>query len=79
MGATTNQPQTPADGALDLGEIEPGTPAGYLRPAEGAHPWAPSEFDRRAAPTLEEQAAANARVDWDRPVGYSHASRIASL
>lgn len=37
------------DDALDLGEIEPGIPAGYPRPKPGAHPWAPSEFDRRAS------------------------------
>ena len=30
----------------------------------------------RPVPTVEEQAAAEARVDWDKPVGYSHAERL---
>lgn len=27
----------------------------------------------RPAPTPEQQAAAEARIEWDRPAGYSHA------
>ena len=30
-------------------------------------------MEYRPAPTPEEQAAAEARIDWDKPVGYSHA------
>lgn len=41
------------DDALDLGPIEPGVAAGEPRPADGQHPWAPSEFDRRAAKPYE--------------------------
>lgn len=61
MPTQESQPQTPTDGALDLGEIEPGLPAGYPPPAEGAHPWSPSEFDRRA--NAERDAAV---AEWDR-------------
>ena len=53
MPTPENPPQTQNDGALDLGEIEPGIAAGYPRPADGAHPWSPSEFDHRANAELE--------------------------
>ena len=36
-------------------------------------------MDIRPAPTPEQQAAAEERIDWDRPVGYSHASAILAL
>lgn len=39
-------PDDEAD-ALDLGVIDPGVAAGEPRPEGQAHPWAPSEFDRR--------------------------------
>lgn len=33
----------------------------------------------RPAPTEEERAAAEARIDWDKPIGYAHADRILAL
>lgn len=36
-------------------------------------------MDYRPAPTPEEQAAAEARIDWDRPIGYSHAANILDI
>ena len=53
MPTPENPPQTQNDGALDLGEIEPGIAAGYPRPADGAHPRSPSEFDHRENAELE--------------------------
>ena len=31
------------------------------------------------APTPEQQAAAEARIDWDKPVGYSHATILLNI
>ena len=36
-------------------------------------------MDIRPAPTPEQQAAAEERIDWDRPVGYSHAANILNI
>ena len=36
-------------------------------------------MEYRPAPTPEEQAAAEARIDWDKPVGYSHAGNILEI
>ena len=53
MQETESPRETTTDGALDPGDIEPGIAAGYPRPADGAHPWSPSEFDHRANAELE--------------------------
>ena len=36
-------------------------------------------MDFRPAPTPEQQAAAEARIDWDKPVGYSHAAILLDI
>ena len=36
-------------------------------------------MDIRPAPTPEQQAAAESRIDWDKPVGYSHAANLLSI
>ena len=61
MQDTESPRETTTDGALDLGGIEPGIAAGYPRPADGAHPWSPSEFEHRA--NAERDAAV---AEWDR-------------
>lgn len=33
----------------------------------------------RPAPTAEQQAAAQARVQWDKPVGQAHAHRLLEI
>lgn len=33
----------------------------------------------RPAPLEEERAAAEARIDWDKPIGYAHAENIIAL
>lgn len=70
MPETKSPTQTPTDGALDLGEIEPGIAAGFPRPADGAHPWSPSEFDHRANAELE-----MAKLEHDRLVRLENAAR----
>ena len=36
-------------------------------------------MDIRPAPTPEQQAAADARIDWDKPIGYSHAVNVLAI
>ena len=36
-------------------------------------------MEHRPAPTPEDQAAAESRIDWDKPVGYSHAANILDI
>lgn len=37
------------------------------------------QFEIRPQPTTEQQDAAADRIDWDKPVGYAHATSLITL
>lgn len=79
MPETKSPTQTPTDGALDLGEIEPGVAAGFPRPTDGAHPWSPSEFDHRANAELEQAKLEHDRLRQLELAALSVASALTDL